>query len=141
MTHFTKTLMTAAFFAAASMATAQAQTSAPQTETSCETINITVYFAKDDPALTRSAKTALQAYVDNLGACQVSTIETSALSTDGSDTLSADRSNAVITALSDMGIATADTRTNVQSTAFEPAASTARRVTLIMQTLPALTDS
>lgn len=140
MTNFTKTLLATAFLAA-STSPALADVAAPDTSAECGSVNLSVYFADEDTALSIAAMTALEAHAEQVAGCEVSTIEATAVSTDGGLILSQARSVAVISALADLGIATVDTSTHIAPTSDGPFLSTARRVDLVLNTLPELATS
>lgn len=140
MTHFTKTFIAAALMATVA-APALAQPAAPDTSPQCAPMNVTVYFSAEDASLTPAAMMALEAQATTKEGCEVSTIEASVVSTDGDASLSQARSAAVISALSDLGIATADTRTEINGAPQGKYISLARRVDLTLTTLPSLRAS
>lgn len=140
MTRFAKTLIATAFIAAIT-APALAQPAAPDVSPQCDAITATVYFAADQSELSKAALIALEAQAEGIQGCTVSTIEATAISTDGSASLSEARSTAVLSALSEMGIATADTATSVLEAPQGSIISTARRVDIKLSTLPTLVNS
>lgn len=140
MTKMTKTLIAAAFVATAAMP-ALADVAAPDTSPVCAPISATVYFAANQTDLSSVAIAALEAQAAQADGCSVSTIEATAISTDGGETLSQARSEAVIAALSDLGIATADTKTSVETAPQGRFISSARTVELTLTSLPDLINS
>ena len=140
MRKFTKILRAAAVMAAISTS-AMAQPAAPDTTPKCAPITATIYFAVDQAKLSTAAAAALQAEAELVEGCAVSTIETTATSTDGDEALSQARSKAVISALSGMGIATTETRTEVTGAPTGRLIATARHVELTLTTLPTLNNS
>ena len=140
MTHFTKIFIAATFITAATTP-ALAQPAAPDTSPQCEAITATVYFAADQAELSKAAMAALEAQAEGIEGCTVSTIEATAVSTDGSTSLSEARSTAVISALADLGIASADTVTTISQAPEGRLISTARQVELKLGTLPELVNS
>ena len=142
MTHFTKTFIAAAFMTSAATSAAFAQApAAPDTSPECAPVNMTIYFADKDATLSTAALAALEANATDTGGCKVSTIEAVAVSSDGGTSLSTARSNAVLIALADMGIATADTVTEIANNGTHSGLSTQRAVEVILTTLPTLRDS
>lgn len=140
MTHFSKTLFAAAIIGAIA-GPALAQIAPPEASPQCAPIEMSVYFPAEQAALTEAAQVALAAQADQNDACKVSTIEARAISTDGGDALSQARSSAVLSALADMGIATADTDVKLAQAEAPGLITTARRVDIILTSLPALSDS
>lgn len=142
MTHFAKAFIAAAFITSAATAPAIGQApAAPDTSPECTAVNVTVYFAEQDATLSTSALAALEANATDTGGCKVSTIEATTVSSDGGANLSTARSDAVLIALADMGIATADTVTQIEDNIAQTGLSTQRTVELTLTTLPTLRDS
>jgi|GEM_PF-5994841 len=142
MTHFTKTFIAAAFMTSAATSAAFAEApAAPDTSPECAPVNVTIYFAEDEASLSTAALAALEANVTDADGCKVSTIEATAISSDGGASLSTARSDAVLIALADMGIATADTNTQIADNSAQTGLETQRTVELTLTTLPTLRDS
>jgi len=141
MTHFPKTFIAAAFMVTASTAAFAQAPAAPDTSPECAPVNVTIYFADEDATLSTSALAALEANATDTGGCKVSTIEATAISSDGDAGLSTARSNAVLIALADMGVATADTVTQIADNRGQSGLSTKRTVELTLTTLPTLRES
>ena len=140
MRKHTKTLLAGAFMAATATS-AMALPVAPDTSPECAPITATIYFAVDQAKLSKAASAALQAQTELVKDCTVRTIEATATSTDGNEALSQARSEAVISALSAMGIATTQTRTEITDAPTERFIATARRVELTLTPLPTLSNS
>ena len=140
MRNTTKTLIAAAFAATAAMP-ALGDVAAPDTSPVCAPISATVYFAADQADLSSAAIAALEAQAAQVDGCSVSTIEATAISSDGGETLSKARTEAVISALSDLGIATADSKTSVGTAPEGRVISSVRAVELTLSSLPDLINS
>jgi len=140
MTHFTKTLIATATLAMAT-APAIAQVAAPDTSPTCAPIAATVYFTADQAELSTAASAALEAQTELADGCIISTIEATTIATDGNSNLAEARSHAVLEALSSMGIATADTITEIGKAPEGRLIATARQVNLTLTTLPTYNDS
>ena len=140
MKHILKTLVAPALLALTA-SPAFADVAPPDTTAQCAPISLTIYFSADEAELSTYAAAALAVQAEDAQDCLVSTIEATAISTDGGASLSEARSEAVIVALSELGIATTDTVTHIADAPEGPVLAPARRVDLVLTTLPDLINS
>lgn len=140
MAYFTGILIRAALLMAATLP-AMAQIAAPDTAPECAPLTSTIYFAADQAELSSAAMAALEAQAAIKKGCVISTIQTTATSTDGDSNLSELRSAAVVSALSSLGIASPETKTLIGNKPDGRLIATARQVDILVTTRPAFKSS
>ena len=134
MKNLTKTLITAAALIASTSAAA-AEIAPPDASPTCAPINVTVYFAAGETALSKVATSALEAQTTNIGNCAITSVEAAAISPDDS-TLSEARSAAVLSALNKLGVNTNNSASTIAQGPEGQLISSHRQVLLTMNTRP-----